>query len=588
MSFVRRLRFGLGAVALAGTAAVAVAPANGVLAAPAGGPRSAAQPTPYPLTTLGPPADASDLKYPAYGTPVPGVGAGVAAADVPPEIGLQQAIAIAFARSPALGIARADVGIQAAAVRLQRAGLLPLFDAGSSYGYSHSQAGGFTSGVNGVGTGTGTGTGGTGTGGIGTGGGTRGARTSFGGGGSGTSATFSLSLSQLIYDGGRIAAAVRAAQRSEVASIDVYRRDLQTVANNVAQAYYSYLSAQRLVQVDLEIVRQDQVQEDLVRAQVRAGTSAPADIATVQLPSAQARLAVVRAQGAQFGSEATFANAMGLDANVRVQPVDDAPVFTRTQVSAIPIPTYDEALRRAIALRPDYDSSIQSVRQAEYSLRSARLGRSPVLSGSASASDNSTDANAGTFRNAQSVGLALTIPLYDQGVTAANTASARASLDVASATLQQTTLGVQLSVKQALTNLVSARAALDQTQQEYATAVTNVRSTQAQYRAGVTTLPLLLNAQVQLTTALTDQVTAVYALREAEQTYLYQIGANYATEVGDAPLPVRPTPNSVPTGSPPPVDPSATPLPIPSQPIGPLPSPSPASSPSPRARRYPL
>ncbi len=588
MSFVRRLRFGLGAVALAGTAAVAVAPANGVLAAPAGGPRSAAQPTPYPLTTLGPPADASDLKYPAYGTPVPGVGAGVAAADVPPEIGLQQAIAIAFARSPALAIARADVGIQAAAVRLQRAGLLPLFDAGSSYGYSHSQAGGFTSGVNGVGTGTGTGTGGTGTGGIGTGGGTRGARTSFGGGGSGTSATFSLSLSQLIYDGGRIAAAVRAAQRSEVASIDVYRRDLQTVANNVAQAYYSYLSAQRLVQVDLEIVRQDQVQEDLVRAQVRAGTSAPADIATVQLPSAQARLAVVRAQGAQFGSEATFANAMGLDANVRVQPVDDAPVFTRTQVSAIPIPTYDEALRRAIALRPDFDSSIQSVRQAEYSLRSARLGRSPVLSGSASASDNSTDANAGTFRNAQSVGLALTIPLYDQGVTAANTASARASLDVASATLQQTTLGVQLSVKQALTNLVSARAALDQTQQEYATAVTNVRSTQAQYRAGVTTLPLLLNAQVQLTTALTDQVTAVYALREAEQTYLYQIGANYATEVGDAPLPVRPTPNSVPTGSPPPVDPSATPLPIPSQPIGPLPSPSPASSPSPRARRYPL
>ena len=35
-----------------------------------------------------------------------------------------------------------------------------------------------------------------------------------------------------------------------------------------------------------------------------------------------------------------------------------------------------------------------------------------------------------------------------------------------------------------------------------------------------------LNAQVGLTQALTDQVTAVYALRQAEQAYLYAVGAN--------------------------------------------------------------
>jgi outer membrane protein TolC len=90
--------------------------------------------------------------------------------------------------------------------------------------------------------------------------------------------------------------------------------------------------------------------------------------------------------------------------------------------------------------------------------------------------------------------------------------------------------------------LVSARAALDQTQQEYSTAVTNLQSTQAQYKAGVTTLPLLLNAQVQLTQALTDQVTAVYTLRQAEQTYLYQIGANFDTSPDNGTNRVRPTP----------------------------------------------
>jgi outer membrane protein TolC len=55
-----------------------------------------------------------------------------------------------------------------------------------------------------------------------------------------------------------------------------------------------------------------------------------------------------------------------------------------------------------------------------------------------------------------------------------------------------------------------------------------LRATQAQYRAGVTTLPLLLNAQIGLTTALTDEVTAVYAVRQAEQALLFAEGANAA------------------------------------------------------------
>jgi outer membrane protein len=282
----------------------------------------------------------------------------------------------------------------------------------------------------------------------------------------------------------------------------------------------------------LEIVREDQVQEDLVRAQVRAGTEARAQIATAQLPTAQARLAVVRAQGSELSNEAAFSNAMGLDANIRVQPVDDAPVFTNTSVSSIPVPTYDVALKRAIAIRPDYDSAAQLVLQAQYNVKAAKLGLFPTLSASAAAQDASTGPDANAFRNGQSIGLSLSLPIYDQGITSANVAESRANLDIANATLKTTALGIALNIKQTLVSLVSARAAFDQTEQEYATAVVNVQSTQAQYRAGVTTLPLLLNAQVQLTQALTDQVTAVYTLRQAEQAYLYAVGSNYDASAG--------------------------------------------------------
>jgi hypothetical protein len=44
----------------------------------------------------------------------------------------------------------------------------------------------------------------------------------------------------------------------------------------------------------------------------------------------------------------------------------------------------------------------------------------------------------------------------------------------------------------------------------------------------VTTLPLLLNAQIGITQALTDEVNAVYTVRQAEQALLFAEGANGA------------------------------------------------------------
>jgi outer membrane protein len=517
-----RVRLGLGAVVLGLMAVVGAvaAPPDGASAGqrvaqassapasplatpvPAGHPLNVGMPTPYPVNTLAPLTGGTSLPYPAYGTPVPGVNAGNPLPGVSAILTLQQSEMIGFARSPVLTSARADVGVAAAEVRLERSGLLPSLSGAADYDFSHSQPG---------------------SGGLAT----SASGTTFTTRDTANDADVSLSLKQLIFDGGRTAAGIRAATENETAFADTYRRDLETVAYDVATAYYSYLAAERTTQVDLEIVREDQVQVDLVTAQVRAGTAARSDIATVELPVAQARLAVVRAQGAELAAEATFANAMGLDANVRVQPVDDAPVYTGASVSSIPVPTYDAALKRALALRPDYDSSVQGVNQAKSLLREAQLGLFPTLSGSGSATDQSTNGSLGAFRNSQALGLALSIPIYDQGVTAANVASARASLDKANAILQTTALTVALNIKQALTGLVSASAAVDQTKVEYSTAVTNLQATQAQYRAGVTTLPLLLNAQVQLTQALTDQLTSVYNLRQAEQTYLYQVGANY-------------------------------------------------------------
>jgi len=338
-----------------------------------------------------------------------------------------------------------------------------------------------------------------------------------------------VQLRQLIFDGGKISAQLRAARATQSAVLFTYRRQLQTVAFNVATAYYNYLAAKRATAVAVETVKLNQTQENLVVAQFRAGVAARADIATAQLPTAQARLSLVRAQGTELQQQAAFANVMGLDANSAVTPIDDTPVLTSTSaISTIAIPTYAQAVQRALALRPDFAAATSARDSTIASLRAAKLGLFPTLNGTASQAVASSDTSGGTFRNNGSIGISLSIPIFDQGITAAQTQQAQAAVDKNNALLDNARLNIQLNVKQSLVSLITARAGLDQANAELSKAQEVLRSTQAQYRAGVTTLPLLLNAQVGLTTALTDQVTAVYSLRQAEQAYLFAEGTNAA------------------------------------------------------------
>jgi outer membrane protein TolC len=466
------------------------------------------------IPTLAPADQRAPLPYPAYGTPAPVIETR-SVPGVPQIITLQQATLIAYARSPVLASARADVAIAAAPVQLAQSALFPDITGTASTTRAHRQP-------SGAGTSTSTTT---------TGGTTTGTTTTFSP--NTTSNSLSVQLQQLIFDGGRVAAQIRAARATENAAVATYQRQLQTVAFNVATAYYNTLAAQRQTQVALTTVQLDQVQENLVAAQIRAGTAARADLATAQLPTAQARVAVVRSQANEQVQLATFANTLGLDADILVQPKDDVPALSATAGMftvnpAFPTPTYQQAVTRALALRPDLTAQQQTVASLQESLRAARLGNFPNLNGAASYGVASTDPGGGTFRNNGQIGLTLTVPIYDRGVTRAQTAQAQGQLDRALAQLQIQQQGVQLNVRTALVNLVSAYAALDQVNAELGKAQQVLQSTQAQYRAGVTTLPLLLNAQVGLTQALTDEVTAVYTVRQAEQALLFAEGTNGA------------------------------------------------------------
>lgn len=457
---------------------------------------AAAKPTPTPI----PQREPASLPYPAFGTPAPAMAQTQPPDGVPSEITLPQAIAIAAAKSPVLQAARDDYRVAKAPVDLAKSAIYPNVSGAATI--SRSVGGGRSS------------SGSSGSGGTSGG--------SFGD--SFTNKGLNLTVRQLIFDGGKVLAQIHQARANLVAAADTYDRNVQTLAFNVAQQYYTALQAQRATALAARVVQQNQVQENLVRAQIRAGTVPRSDLATAELPTAQARVALVRAQGQELSALATFANTLGLDADAGVRPADDARSDAGAMLLANPPLSYNVAVTRALAMRPDFLASQHLVDAAQANVRVAKLGRAPNLSGNFGTGYNSTLPNGGGMKASSSVGATLNIPIFDQGIAAAQTEQAQALLDKAYATVTSTRLGVELSVRQGLVNLVSAHAAVTQAEVELAKARQVLQATQAQYRAGVTTLPLLLNAQVGLTQAETDRLNAVYALRQAEQSYLFAIG----------------------------------------------------------------
>jgi len=486
--------------ALAGAPIAALAQSPTPAPAPAATPSPATTASPTPassaIPTLEPATSPLSLPYPAFGESVSGV-VGTPSKQYP-NVNLKQAIAIAVAQSPTLAAARADAALAAIQVRLTEAAALPHIAGSASTARSRART---------ISTTTGTATTSTTTTVL-------------------TSNNLAVQLSQLIFDGFRTIYQISAASASRIASAETYRSQLQTLAFNVATAYYNVLTAERQTGAALASLKNAQTQRDLVAAQAAAGTAARSDISNADLQVAQARLTVIKAQATALTSLTTFATTLGLSPREIVQPVDDVPADNPGAMTSLPVPTYDDALKRAYAMRPDWAAAQEQVVAAQRTVRAARAAHWPTISGTASAGSSSTDLGGGTFQPTWSVGAQLSFPIYDGGTIAATIQQAQAQQAVAEANQRSTQLNIESAVKSALVTLASAKSALAAANQERATADVTLQATEARYKAGVTTLPLLLQAQTGYTTALVDQVNAAYAVRQAEQQYLFAIGDN--------------------------------------------------------------
>jgi outer membrane protein len=454
-------------------------------------------PTPQPMPTQG----GTPIPYPAYGTPAPDVAHLTQRSGVPTSVSLQQATKIAVALSPVFESQNAQWASIHAKYTSEKQALYPGVTANGTIGRGYSNAGlRINSNVILPSSTPGTGVSGNST---------------------TDSESVSITVQQLVFDGGRTIAAIHSAKSADYAGRSTLIRDLETLSLNVANAYYGVLQANATVVADAQLVKEFEVNELSVIAQIRNGAAARSDLAGAQFQTAQARGNLVTAQGQAISAQATFATTMGLDADALVAP---KPLGEQPQ---LPNPTYAGSLKRAFLLRPDYIAAEYTVESDKEGLRFAKLARFPILS---AAVEDQISRSFGpltqSFQNQKTVGLNLAIPIYDQGQTNFNIAVAAATLDQAVAALNQSKLQVESDVRSALASLISARALLVQTNAELTAARVSLDATQAQYRVGATTIINVVTAEANLSTAQSDQIKALYGVQTAQQNYLFATGVS--------------------------------------------------------------
>lgn len=323
-----------------------------------------------------------------------------------------------------------------------------------------------------------------------------------------------IALNYNIYDGGRTRTSVRQARANVEGSV----ANLAAVRNNqtfeVTTNYLVQLRNQRLL--DLRVAQERLAEEQLraVEARIAVGSAAPADRALILSEYQNRRVDRIQTENALRVAANALRNSMGL-------PVGPMLELVELQENVEPLPPLETLRATAQRQRPEVVQAESQVRVAEASVSLARIARKPRLDTTFQFNLNPNDPfTKGDF----AVGAAVSMPIWDAGLTHAQEQEAKTGVSSTSAQLEQTRKDVSADVQEAYLNLINARERLVASRLAVEASQVNVEVTTARFQRGLAGLTVLdlITAQVQFANANNNAISALYDI------YLSQAQLNRA------------------------------------------------------------
>lgn len=312
-----------------------------------------------------------------------------------------------------------------------------------------------------------------------------------------------LSATLPIYSGRKLENNIKKAELGLDISLLTRENTKQALKLQVTEDYYKILQCKNLLQVKKESVEKLQEHLENVTAQYNAGTVDRSDVLRSKVEVANAHQSLVSAKNDYALAVSTFNNDVGLPLDTKVNIYDELN-YKKYDVDL------EKSIDYALQHRPDKISSTLSKRQAEYSIDAANAGKKPQVSLATTSYFDDKKAFGKDVSDKWSVGISAEWNLFDNNVTNAQIKQAQATKRKADAVDNQKKDTIQLEVRTAYLNMISAEEKIQTTQVAVEQAKEDYKISQVKYSAGVGTNIDVIDAQVALTTAQTNYIQSLY------------------------------------------------------------------------------
>ena len=338
----------------------------------------------------------------------------------------------------------------------------------------------------------------------------------------------SVNANMLIYDGGGWWNRIKESGRTRDArEFDEKAQRISTVTD-VKRFYYELLRNQNLLVVRDEDVRLAEEQLKSAQSRYEIGVAAQIDVYTSRVSYNESRINYFNQERQVEIAKANLNNILGRDPFEQIIISEDS---TLTEIEF----SMDEALEKALGGHPQIKSREEEIESAKYAYKAAKSGLLPTISASLSYSRfNPKFERVYSFidRNySWGYSVNMSIPFFDGLQTKSQISQAEHSRDIAEENLIDSKRQVTRDVREYYITHQSYVREVAMRNENLVEAEENLRLARERYNVGAGTLLEVIDAQVRLTNARTQRVSAVYDAKIAEAQLAGALGVQSLEEL---------------------------------------------------------
>ena len=338
-----------------------------------------------------------------------------------------------------------------------------------------------------------------------------------------------IQLVQNIYMGGRLKAAMQAADATQKQAIANYETTQAQTLLNVRIAYYDVLLAGQQITVQEASVKLLEKEREDQQHRLEAGTVPRFNLLRAEVAVANERPALISARNNYRIAKNNLANLLGYNLprdiweNIPLNLID---TFDTAPYSV----NLPDAIQQALTRRTELESLRKDVELQDLNIVNAKSGYKPTVSLFGGYnwvnSDYSTDP-ANEF-NGWNAGAQVSWNWFDGLLTQGKVQQAKAQYNKSKVTLEDQQRQIELQVRTSYSDFLQAQETLESQRKVQEEAEEALREANARSEAGTGTQLDVLDAQTSLTQARTTQIQAEHDYVAARARLERAIGADLA------------------------------------------------------------